>query len=44
MRIRIRDPGIFFTLDPGWKKFGGKFMERLNVSHLNCYDECADGF
>jgi len=22
MRIRIRDPGIFLTLDPGWKKFG----------------------
>ncbi len=22
MRIRIRDPGIFLTLDPGWKNFG----------------------
>jgi hypothetical protein len=22
MRIRIRDPGILLTLDPGWKKFG----------------------
>jgi hypothetical protein len=22
MRIRIRDPRIFLTLDPGWKKFG----------------------
>jgi hypothetical protein len=22
MRIRIRDPGIFLTLDPGWKIFG----------------------
>jgi hypothetical protein len=22
MQMRIRDPGIFLTLDPGWKKFG----------------------
>jgi hypothetical protein len=22
MRIRIRESGIFLTLDPGWKKFG----------------------
>jgi hypothetical protein len=22
MRIRIRDPRIFLTLDPGWEKFG----------------------
>jgi hypothetical protein len=21
-RMRIREPGIFLTLDPGWKKFG----------------------
>jgi hypothetical protein len=22
LRIRIRDPGIFLILDPGWQKFG----------------------
>jgi hypothetical protein len=22
MQMRIRDLGIFLTLDPGWKKFG----------------------
>jgi hypothetical protein len=27
MWIRILDPGIFLTLDPGWKKFGSEFRD-----------------
>jgi hypothetical protein len=28
MRIRIRDPGIFLTLDPGSKKFGSEIRDK----------------
>jgi hypothetical protein len=28
MMIRIRDPGIFLTLDPGWKKFRSVILEK----------------
>jgi hypothetical protein len=27
MRIRIWDPGILLTLDPGWKKFGINILD-----------------
>jgi hypothetical protein len=28
MLIRFRDPGISFTLDPGWKKFGSDIRDK----------------
>jgi hypothetical protein len=28
MWIRSRDPGIFFTRDPGWKNFGSKIRDK----------------
>ncbi len=35
MRIRFRDPGIFLTLDPGWKQFGS----RINIPDpQHCYN------
>jgi hypothetical protein len=47
LRIRIRDPGIFFTLDPGWKKFRSviryKHSESATLLDPDPYSEYVSG-